>query len=124
MKIVFTSFLFLLIISSALSSECTEKKISDSSAFIDNSGNDEDLSDREVIPNDYDDYSSDSTSDEYRLRVLSSLTDNDCKKLRTIDDKKYQCVLSSDKSKCEEIEKESSRLLYLSLSFLIILFIL
>ena len=124
MKIVFTSFLFLLIISSALSSECTEKKISDSSTFIDNSGNDEDLSDREVIPNDYDDYSSDSTSDEYRLRVLSSLTDNDCKKLRTIDDKKYQCVLSSDKSKCEEIEKESSRLLYLSLSFLIILFIL
>ena len=124
MKIVFTSFLFLLIISSALSSECTEKKISDSSAFIDNSGNDEDLSDLEVIPNDNDDYSSDSTSDEYRLRVLSSLTDNDCKKLRTIDDKKYQCVLSSDKSKCEEIEKESSRLLYLSLSFLIILFIL
>ena len=124
MKIIFTYFLILLIISSALSSECTEKKISDSSAFIDNSGNDEDLSDREVIPNDYDDYSSDSTSDEYRLRVLSSLTDNDCKKLRTIDDKKYQCALSSDKSKCEEIEKESSRLLYLSLSFLIILFIL
>ena len=124
MKIVFTSFLFLLIISSALSSECSEKKISDSPASTDNSGNDEDLSDREVIPNDYDDYSSDSTSDEYRLRVLSSLTDNDCKKLRTIDDKKYQCVLSSDKSKCEEIEKESSRLLYLSLSFLIILFIL
>ena len=124
MKIVFNSFLFLLIISSALSSECSEKKISNSSAFIDNSGNDEYLSDLEVIPKDYDDYSSDSTSDEYRLRVLSSLTDNDCKKLRTIDDKKYQCVLSSDKSKCEEIEKESSRLLYLSLSFLIILFIL
>ena len=124
MKIIFAYFLFLLIISSALSSECTEKKISDSSASTDNSGENEGQSGQEGNGSDDADDSDDTTSDENRLRVLSSLTDDDCKKLKTSDDKKYQCVASSDKSKCEEVEKESSSLLYLSLSFLIILFIL
>ena len=124
MKIIFTYFLILLIISSALSSECTEKKISDSPASTDNSGNDEDQSGQEGTSSDDADDSDDTTSDENRLRVLSALTDNDCKNLKTSDDKKYQCVVSSDKSQCEEVEKESSSLLYLPLSFLIILFIL
>ena len=135
MKIIFTSFLFLLIISSALNSDCTDKKATDSPtssstdsgnpsgpsqpASTDDSSNNEENPSEEGTEED-----TDTDTDTTRLRILSSLTDDDCKNLKTSDDKKYQCVVSSDKSKCEEVEKESSSLLYLSLTYLIIFVIL
>ena len=51
------------------------------------------------------------------------LTPNDCKDLKTKDDEKYQCVLSDDKQKCEEVKKENSKILFLSLTILIFLFL-
>ena len=134
MKIIFTSFLFLLIISSALNSDCTDKKATDSpTSSSTDSGNPsgpsqpastDDSGNNEENPSDDETEEGDEITDTTRLRILSSLTDDDCKNLKTNDDKKYQCVVSSDKSKCEEVEKESSSLLYLSLTYLIIFVIL
>ena len=55
---------------------------------------------------------------------MEELSQEDCKKLRTSDDDKYQCVVSSDKKKCEEVKKENSEvLLVLSLTILLFLFL-
>ena len=59
-----------------------------------------------------------------RLRLLNSLTNDDCKNLKTSDDSKYQCAVKADKTGCEEVDKESSKILYLSFSFLIIFILL
>ena len=56
-------------------------------------------------------------------RLLSQLTENDCKNLKTSNDNKYQCILSSDKSKCLEDEKNISYHIKLSFVILSILFL-
>ena len=57
-------------------------------------------------------------------RRLAELLDNeDCKSLKTEDDNKYQCVVSSDHKKCEEVLKENSSRLFLSFIFAIIFII-
>ena len=56
-------------------------------------------------------------------RRMEGLSQEDCKKLRTSDDDKYQCVVSSDKKKCEEVKKENSEVLVLSLTVLRFLFL-
>ena len=56
-------------------------------------------------------------------RLLSQLTENDCKNLKTSNDNKYQCILSSDKSKCLEDEKSISYHIKLSFVILSILFL-
>ena len=59
-----------------------------------------------------------------RLRSLAKLLDaEDCKSLKTEDDDKYQCVVSSDRKKCEEVAKENSSRLFLSFIFAIIFII-
>ena len=59
------------------------------------------------------------TGDNRRL----DLTQNDCKDLKTEDDEKYQCRVSSDGKKCEEVKKENSKIVFLSLTILIFLFL-
>ena len=55
---------------------------------------------------------------------LRRLLDNeDCKSLKTADDNKYQCVVSSDGKRCEEVAKENSSRLFLSFIFAIIFII-
>ena len=56
-------------------------------------------------------------------RRMEELSQEDCKKLETSDDDKYQCVVSSDKKKCEEVKKENSEVLVLSLTVLLFLFL-
>ena len=56
-------------------------------------------------------------------RLLSQLTENDCKNLKTSNDNKYQCILSSDKSKCLEDEKNISYHIKLSFVIFSILFL-
>ena len=59
-----------------------------------------------------------------RLRSLAKLLDTeDCKSLKTEDDDKYQCVVSSDRKRCEEVAKENSSRLFLSFIFAIIFII-
>ena len=70
------------------------------------------------------DSSSTQAAEGTRLRLLNSLTNDDCKNLKTSDDSKYQCVVKADKTGCEEVDKESSKILYLSFSFLIIFILL
>ena len=60
-------------------------------------------------------------------RILRRLvTDDQCKVLNTIDNNKYKCVVSSDKSKCEEVSKETSKrfnlsyIIFISLSILLL----
>ena len=69
--------------------------------------------------------SSDKSSDtQSGSRRLAELLDNeDCKSLKTEDDNKYQCVVSSDHKKCEEVLKENSSRLFLSFIFAIIFII-
>ena len=57
-------------------------------------------------------------------RVLDVLNEDDCKNLKTQDDNKYQCVVSSDRSRCQEVEKEGSKILYLSFPLALIFIIL
>ena len=58
------------------------------------------------------------------LRSLAKLLDTeDCKSLKTQDDDKYQCVVSSDRKRCEEVAKENSSRLFLSFIFAIIFII-
>ena len=64
----------------------------------------------------------DATTENRLRRILADLTDNDCKDLKTSDDNKYKCVVSSDKSKCEEVSKESSLGFNLSYTILNLLF--
>ena len=54
---------------------------------------------------------------------MEELSQEDCKKLKTSDDDKYQCAVSSDKKKCEEVKKENSEVLVLSLTILLFLFL-
>ena len=70
------------------------------------------------------DSSSTQAAEGRRLRLLNSLTNDDCKNLKTSDDSKYQCAVKADKTGCEEVDKESSKILYLSFSFLIIFILL
>ena len=54
---------------------------------------------------------------------MEELSQEDCKKLKTSDDDKYQCAVSSDKKKYEEVKKENSEVLVLSLTILLFLFL-
>ena len=59
-----------------------------------------------------------------RRRLNDLLDEDDCKKLKTQDDNRYQCVASSDRKSCQEVEKEGSKILYLSFYFILIFIIL
>lgn len=54
-------------------------------------------------------------------RLSSELTENECNKAKTSDDTKYKCVLKSTKTECEEVSKENSASLKLSLTILCLL---
>lgn len=54
-------------------------------------------------------------------RLSSELTENECNKAKTSDDTKYKCVLKSTKTECEEVSKENSASLKLSLAILCLL---
>ena len=64
------------------------------------------------------------TEDRRRRRILQLLNEDDCKNLKTQDDNKYQCVVNSQHTECEEVEKEGSNILYLSSCLFMILTIL
>ena len=145
-KISFVVLLIILIVN-AFSSDCTDKTINSNivptsqvasgtqsgdesgQTSQSQSGND---NQQEVASSEIDSDSKSETSDSSstqaaegrRLRLLNSLTNDDCKNLKTSDDSKYQCAVKADKTGCEEVDKESSKILYLSFSFLIIFILL
>ena len=60
---------------------------------------------------------------ESRRRLVNEVTEKDCKGLETRDNNKYQCVVKSDHKGCEEVSKEGANKLQISLSILILLFL-
>ena len=58
-----------------------------------------------------------------RRRLANEVTEKDCKGLETRDNNKYQCVVKSDHKGCEEVSKEGANKLQISLSILILLFL-
>ena len=56
-------------------------------------------------------------------RRLSLLTNDNCKGLDTLDNDKYQCVVSEDQTQCVEVKKENSNSLKLSAFSIIFLFL-
>lgn len=68
--------------------------------------------------------SSSSANSEGRRRLANAITNDECKKLSTQDDDKYQCVIKSDKSGCEEVSKEEAKIYKISFIILMLLFLL
>ena len=149
MKRIFCIFLLILIINSILSSDCTNKianSQSDTSTEnlnptqIVNTDSTKPASEpttkpvaeptateapnNEETPNNQETPNNEETPNNGNRRILDVLNENDCKNLRTQDDNKYQCVVSSDHSRCVEVEKEGSKLLYLSFPLVLIFIIL
>ena len=144
MKIKVFLFIFLLfsIIAHVLASECTEKKINIESEATDNTqeptegntqeatgGNTQEATGgntQEATGGNTQEATGGNTQEANNVnssgrRMLNILTNEDCKKLKTQDDDKYQCVVKSNNLECIEVEKESSFGLKFSLSIILFL---
>ena len=140
MKRIFCIFLLILIINSIFSSDCTNKIANNKSETstenisptqIANTDSTNPPATGATTPAEPANPPADTTTpaeanspEEDRRRVLDVLNEDDCKNLKTQDDNKYQCVVSSDRSRCQEVEKEGSKILYLSFPLALIFIIL